>query len=258
MQFLQHAVFHHADSRLARGYIDQNFFTHRLPQCLAAFIAAARENCRCKKSFCSCTAAFGKLNPCLPPAKACLELTPRSCPTCCDLACVWCFAAPPRASDRPRKGAYYAHPGNLFWRALFQAGLTPRLLAPAEFPLLPEFGIGLTDLAKRHSGNDDELPKDAFDVPGLLSKIETYSPGALAFTSKNAARAVLGSDLHYGRSTIAGHNPCLCAALTFGSSARSLEPCAVAGLGERHPANTPAWIIWPSKRRNVTQKLARH
>jgi double-stranded uracil-DNA glycosylase len=95
-------------------------------------------------------------------------------------------------------GAYYAHPGNLFWRALFQAGLTPRLLAPAEFPLLLEFDMGLTDLAKRHSGNDDELPKDAFDVPGLLSKIETYSPGALAFTSKNAARAVLGPIIRYG------------------------------------------------------------
>jgi double-stranded uracil-DNA glycosylase len=113
------------------------------------------------------------------------------------LRLVFCGTAAGKRSAE--EGAYYAHPGNLFWRALFQAGLTPRLLAPAEFPLLPEFGIGLTDLAKRHSGNDDELPKDAFDVPGLLSKIETYSPGALAFTSKNAARAVLGSDLHYGR-----------------------------------------------------------
>jgi TDG/mug DNA glycosylase family protein len=112
------------------------------------------------------------------------------------LSLVFCGTAAGKRSAK--EGAYYAHPGNLFWRALFQAGLTPRLLAPAEFPLLPEFGIGLTDLAKRHSGNDDELPKDAFDVPGLLSKIETYSPGALAFTSKNAARAMLGSDLHYG------------------------------------------------------------
>ncbi|RUL65043.1 mismatch-specific DNA-glycosylase [Dyella dinghuensis] len=112
------------------------------------------------------------------------------------LSLVFCGTAAGKRSAV--EGAYYAHPGNFFWRALFQAGLTPRLLAPAEFPLLPDFGIGLTDLAKRHSGNDDELPKDAFDVPGLLSKIERYSPGALAFTSKNAARAVLGTDLHYG------------------------------------------------------------
>lgn len=112
------------------------------------------------------------------------------------LRLVFCGTAAGKRSAE--EGAYYAHPGNLFWRALFQAGLTPRLLAPAEFPLLPEFGIGLTDLAKRHAGNDDELPRDAFDVPGLLSKIETYAPGILAFTSKNAARAVLGPRLHYG------------------------------------------------------------
>ena len=95
-------------------------------------------------------------------------------------------------------GAYYAHPGNLFWRALFQSGLTPRLLAPQEFPLLDAWGIGLTDLAKRHAGNDDQLPKDAFDVPALLSKIERYAPGTLAFTSKNAARAMLGNKVQYG------------------------------------------------------------
>lgn len=96
------------------------------------------------------------------------------------------------------EGAYYAHPGNMFWRALFQAELTPRLLAPQEFPLLPEFGIGLTDLAKRHVGNDNELPKDAFDVPALLAKIERYAPPLLAFTSKHAARAVLGTNVVYG------------------------------------------------------------
>jgi double-stranded uracil-DNA glycosylase len=112
------------------------------------------------------------------------------------LRLVFCGTAAGKRSAE--EGAYYAHPGNLFWRALFQAGLTPRLLTPAEFPLLSEFGIGLTDLAKRHSGNDDELPADAFDVPGLLSKIDMYAPGVLAFTSKNAARAVLGPRLHYG------------------------------------------------------------
>ncbi len=94
--------------------------------------------------------------------------------------------------------AYYAHPGNLFWRALFEAGLTPRQLAPAEFPQLPDYGIGLTDLAKRHSGNDNELPRDAFDVPALIAKIERHQPRLLAFTSKNAARAVLGRAVHYG------------------------------------------------------------
>ncbi|MBT2143191.1 MULTISPECIES: mismatch-specific DNA-glycosylase [unclassified Rhodanobacter] len=112
------------------------------------------------------------------------------------LALVFCGTAAGRRSAAER--AYYAHPGNLFWRALFEAGLTPRLLMPAEFPLLPRYGIGLTDLAKRHSGNDDELPRDAFDAPALLAKIERHAPRLLAFTSKNAARAALGHATGYG------------------------------------------------------------
>ena len=74
------------------------------------------------------------------------------------------------------EGAYYAHPGNLFWRALFEAGFVPRLLAPHEFPQLPAYGIGFTDLAKYHSGNDSELPRDAFDVPSLTARIERHRP----------------------------------------------------------------------------------
>ncbi|AGG88166.1 mismatch-specific DNA-glycosylase [Rhodanobacter denitrificans] len=112
------------------------------------------------------------------------------------LALVFCGTAAGRRSAAER--AYYAHPGNLFWRALHASGLTPRLLAPAEFPLLPQFGIGLTDLAKRHSGNDDELPPDAFDAPALFARIERHAPRLLAFTSKNAARAALGHAVGYG------------------------------------------------------------
>ena len=120
------------------------------------------------------------------------------------LALVFCGTAAGKRSAAER--AYYAHPGNLFWRALHEAGLTPRLLAPAEFPLLPQFGIGLTDLAKRHSGNDAELPHDAFDAPALFAKLERHAPRLLAFTSKNAARAALGHAVGYGlqRETIAG------------------------------------------------------
>lgn len=112
------------------------------------------------------------------------------------LQLVFCGTAAGKRSAAER--AYYAHPGNLFWRALYEASLTPRQLAPHEFPSLPDYGIGLTDLAKRHSGNDDELPRDAFDVPGLIAKIKHRQPRLLAFTSKNAARAALGHVVDYG------------------------------------------------------------
>ncbi|GAA0888078.1 mismatch-specific DNA-glycosylase [Rhodanobacter soli] len=112
------------------------------------------------------------------------------------LALVFCGTAAGRRSAAER--AYYAHPGNLFWRALFDAGLTPRLLLPPEFPLLLDYSIGLTDLAKRHMGNDDELPRDAFDAPALVAKIERHAPRLLAFTSKNAARSALGHAVSCG------------------------------------------------------------
>ena len=112
------------------------------------------------------------------------------------LRLVFCGTAAGKRSAAER--AYYAHPGNLFWRALFEAGLTPRQLAPAEFPQLPDYGIGLTDLAKRHAGNDNELPRDAFDVPALIAKIERHAPRLLAFTSKHAARALLDRTVSYG------------------------------------------------------------
>jgi TDG/mug DNA glycosylase family protein len=112
------------------------------------------------------------------------------------LRLVFCGTAAGKRSAA--EGAYYAHPGNLFWRALFDAGLTPRLYSPAEFPQLQQLGIGLTDLAKRHAGNDDELPRDAFDVDALRHKIEQHAPRLLAFTSKAAARAALGRPAVYG------------------------------------------------------------
>lgn len=109
---------------------------------------------------------------------------------------VFCGTAAGRRSAE--QAAYYAHPGNLFWRALHAVALTPRLFAPAEYPLLPELGIGLTDLAKHHIGNDDELPRDALDAAALRERVERHAPRVLAFTSKAAARAALGHAAGYG------------------------------------------------------------
>ncbi|WP_130619941.1 mismatch-specific DNA-glycosylase [Dyella amyloliquefaciens] len=112
------------------------------------------------------------------------------------LRLVFCGTAAGRRSAQ--EGAYYAHPGNMFWRTLHTVQLTPRLFAPVEFTLLPALGIGLTDLAKHHMGNDDELPRDAFDVDALKQRIARHAPRVLAFTSKAAARAALGRSAGYG------------------------------------------------------------
>jgi TDG/mug DNA glycosylase family protein len=84
-------------------------------------------------------------------------------------------------------GHYYAHPGNRFWRALHEAGITPRRYRPDEFAGLLALGIGFTDLSKSGAGMDHEIERRSFDVAGFRSKIETYRPKTIAFTSKKAA-----------------------------------------------------------------------
>lgn len=97
-----------------------------------------------------------------------------------------------------RVGAYYAGPGNRFWLTLHEVGLTPRLLEPREFRILPQFGIGLTDVCKTRSGSDAEIGTDGFDAPRLRRAVERAAPAWLAFTSKNAGRAALGRPADYG------------------------------------------------------------
>src|ERR1700744_4108077 len=94
-------------------------------------------------------------------------------------------------------GHYYAHPGNRFWRALHEVGITSRRHQPNEFASLLELGIGFTDLSKSGAGMDHQIARRSFDVAGIRAKIETYRPRTIAFTSKKAA------SLFYGKPTSA-------------------------------------------------------
>lgn len=97
-------------------------------------------------------------------------------------------------------GAYYAGQGNKFWRTIHAIGLTPRLLDPHEFRLLPTFGIGLTDIAKTYSGADKGLRVAHFDADGLRRKIALAAPRVLAFNGKRSAQALFdGTIVAYGR-----------------------------------------------------------
>lgn len=100
-----------------------------------------------------------------------------------------------------RRGAYYAGPGNKFWKTLHETGLTPEKLAPEAFPTLPDYGIGLTDVAKLTSGPDSNLRDGHFDAVGFLARVAVYRPRIVAFNGKRAARAVFGvasAMLNYG------------------------------------------------------------
>jgi TDG/mug DNA glycosylase family protein len=124
------------------------------------------------------------------------------------LKLVFCGTAPSPISAARR--AYYAGPGNRFWQILAETGLTPRLLAPEEYGLLPQFGIGLTDIAKGASGVDADIPRDAYDPSGLAARIRAVRPGMVAFVGKNAASRFLGiasAGIAYGRGATPGDFP---------------------------------------------------
>lgn len=113
-----------------------------------------------------------------------------------DLDIVFCGTAASAASARRK--AYYAGPGNAFWRTLHKLGFTPHLFEPEEYKQLKLLGLGLTDLVKTTSGNDRSLSKAHFDAARLKTQIRKYRPRIVAFTSKRAACAYLGRNTDYG------------------------------------------------------------
>jgi TDG/mug DNA glycosylase family protein len=92
-------------------------------------------------------------------------------------------------------GHYYAYPGNRFWWLLWQAGLTDRLLSPAEDASLPEqFGYGLTDLVDRPSKSSGDLA--AWEMRSgreqLLEKLRRFRPRIACYNGKGVYAAAAG------------------------------------------------------------------
>jgi double-stranded uracil-DNA glycosylase len=102
------------------------------------------------------------------------------------------FVGTAASTRSARDGHYYAHPGNRFWRAIHEAGITPRRYEPSEFASLLALGIGFTDLCKHGAGMDHEALKAGVDVAGFTAKMQACRPVAIAFTSKKAASLFLG------------------------------------------------------------------
>lgn len=82
------------------------------------------------------------------------------------------------------KQAYYSGPSNQFYFILYKAGFTPTVLNPEDYKQLLDYNIGLTDLVKYTSGNDNVLSKHDYDVKSLIEKILKYQTKILCFNGK--------------------------------------------------------------------------
>ena len=149
------------------------------------------------------------------------------------LITVFCGSAAGKVSAR--RGAYYAHSGNRFWPALHAAGFTDRQLRPEEYPLLPSYRVGLTDLAKHEFGNDDELSRGAYDVEALRTRIQACSPRFLAFNGKRPAGAFLGvRTTEYGEAGTLGDTRLFVLPATSGRATRFWDATYWMRLGQLH------------------------
>ena len=93
-----------------------------------------------------------------------------------------------------RTGHYYANPGNRFYRLLFESGLTPRLLGPADDRTLPDYGIGATDLLPDPSARADVIPVTRFRAaaPAVLVKLAAARPRAVCCNGVGVHRLLFG------------------------------------------------------------------
>jgi TDG/mug DNA glycosylase family protein len=87
-------------------------------------------------------------------------------------------------------GHHFARPGNRFWKTLHGAGLTDRLLTPAEDRALLEWGYGLTNLVARATARADELtPAELLEGRSHLSQLlQRDRPQVLAVLGISAYR----------------------------------------------------------------------
>lgn len=87
-------------------------------------------------------------------------------------------------------GLHFARPGNRFWRALHEGGLTATLLQPWQQQALLDAGVGITNLVMRTTATAAELDEDELrrGAPVLARKVRRYRPRAVAVVGIGAYR----------------------------------------------------------------------
>lgn len=87
-------------------------------------------------------------------------------------------------------GLHFARPGNRFWRALHEGGLTPTLLQPWQQQAMLDAGLGITNLVMRTTATAAELADEELRLGrrALERKVGRYRPKAVAIVGIGAYR----------------------------------------------------------------------
>lgn len=87
-------------------------------------------------------------------------------------------------------GLHFARPGNRFWRALHDAGLTTTVLQPWQQQTMLASGIGITNLVARATASAAELTDDEIRAgrTRLARKVRRYRPRIVAIVGIGAYR----------------------------------------------------------------------
>ncbi|TKI56078.1 mismatch-specific DNA-glycosylase [Brevibacillus antibioticus] len=109
-----------------------------------------------------------------------------------DLAVLFCGINPGRISATT--GFHYANPANLFWRGLYEGGLTPHKLLPEETATLLDYHYGITDLVSRPTRSATDLRNEDYATGAELfvQMIQTYRPRVICFNGITAFRHATG------------------------------------------------------------------
>ena len=87
-------------------------------------------------------------------------------------------------------GHHFARPGNRFWKTLYEAGFTERLMSPFDERELIKSAYGITNLVSRATASADELTR-AEIIQGrkrLDQMVRRYHPRILAILGVGAYR----------------------------------------------------------------------
>ncbi len=98
---------------------------------------------------------------------------------------------------------YYAGNSNIFWKLLYESGLTKRLLKSTQDKQLTHYGYGLTDVIKKPTLNQSQI-KEKYTFSYVLKlhrRLSLHQPKIAAFVGKKGFRIFMQdnkSELEYG------------------------------------------------------------